>query len=639
MSEYVEKVRPQDDLFRAVNGEWLENTTIPSDKPRWGSFDILAEESLKVQRELLEDSGSQGSIPLSFRLYSSYMDVDAIETRGVAPLVELLAEVENLASWGDLNDWLVKNYSTFGLLPLRADVYNDLDNPDFNTLHFAQGGLSLPDESYYREPQYQELRELATTKLQNLVDYICTGTVLSADAAKVFKFESAIAKLHWDAARCRIVQETHNPMLFSQACSLLADFHLDELYTEVDGDTVVDINQVDFFENMQTLWNAEHFLEWKNWAKCHLVEAFANVLTEKAEALKFEYTRIFSGMQTEPPRWKKGVSLVNSFCGDEIGQVYVEKYFPPEAREQMENLVENLIKAYRKSIGEAKWLSSKTKEKALVKLSKFTYEIGLPKHWHDYSDLQFQDALWENMLSYLRFNYSEKCKKIGQPVDKLLWHMTPQTVNAYYNPPENVIVFPAAILQPPFFDPNRPEVENYGGIGAVIGHEIGHGFDDQGSEYGGDGELENWWLEEDKAKFNALTDKLNAQFDKFVPLQLEGNPDAHVNGKLTTGENVGDLAGLKIALLSYSIARGFETIDELLLADRFSVQKFFEAFALLWRNKATDEFATTLLAIDPHSPAEFRANTVRNLDAFQVAFDVKPGDGMYVAPEERVDIW
>ncbi|MDR0950659.1 MAG: peptidase M13 [Candidatus Ancillula sp.] len=634
-------IRIQDDLFRAVNQDWLDNNEIPADKPRWGSFDILNEESLNIQKELLEDKSLNEQMPLAQTYYNSFMNKDAIEEAGAKRVVEILEEVEKIDNWDSLVEILTKNYAEWRLMPFRAGLGNDLDNPDYYTLHIAQGGILLPDESYYKEESKQQLRQAYVNLQQGLFDIICRDTEIKINAKQVDEFCAKIANLHKSSVELRDVQANHNPIKFSEAVRKFGNLQLSKCWNLSD-DLVIDVNQPDFIAGILEFWNFEEFDNWKNWVKANIAGAFTPYLNQEIEDQSFKMGQLFSGVQKQPDRWKRGVSFVSAVVGDEVGKVYVDKYFGEEARKQMKELVDNLIKAYHVSISKVGWLSEETKEKALVKLSKFRAQIGFPEHWHDYSGLEFGDDIFDNNLALLNFAYHRDIKKIGNLVDKKEWLMTPQTVNAYYNPPENVIVFPAAILQSPFFDPSRDPAENYGGIGAVIGHEIGHGFDDQGSQFDGDGNLKNWWTEQDNVEFKKLTDKLNNQFDKFIPQQLENDENAkdlHVKGALTTGENVGDVSGLKIALLAYALSRGFSDIEELLQKDVEEIKKFFIAFGVIWRGKSTDDFAKLLLTIDPHSPAEFRANTVRNLDAFQEAFDVKPGDGMYLDKSDRVDIW
>jgi putative endopeptidase len=589
-------------------------------------------------RDLLEDNSAPKNLPLSKKLYDSFMDVDRLEELGVMPVVALIEEVSALQTWGDFKQWTKKTYPRLHALPISAGVYNDLDSPDLNTLHINQSGLFLPDESYYKAPEHQEVRQKYTERLQLLLDEFIIDGKIYGDAKALDAFCAKIAAHHWDVAKNRDVDLSHNPMKFESACELGKNLEL-EGYFDIDPNVVVDVSQPDFIENVAKMWQEEFLDDWKNWAVCLICTHYASLLNSKVDDLSFDLRKIFSGAKVQRERYKRAVSLTN-LVGDELGKVYVERYFDGDSRLKMQEMIDFLIKAYHTSIKNATWLSSDTKDKALDKLSKFDAQIGFPKHWHSYSELEFTDDLITNIDKASEFHFADDIAKVGEKVDRLLWHMTPQTVNAYYNPPENVIVFPAAILQPPFFDATRNSAQNYGGIGAVIGHEIGHGFDDQGAKYSGTGELEDWWTSDDKSQFEALTKRLNAQFEGFTPLQLAKDKDApHVNGKLTTGENVGDLSGIKIALLAYALSRGVYSIEALVDIDVDAVREFFYSYATIWRSKTRDEYARVALAVDQHSPAEFRANTVRNLDAFHAAFETKPGDRLYLAPDARIDIW
>jgi putative endopeptidase len=638
-------IRPQDDLFRAVNGEWLATNEIPEDKPRWGSFEILAEESQKAIHEMLTENNIKAKAPLSVALYQSFMDKEAIDKLGVSPIVPILEEVDSFQTWEDFSDWTVNKYKYYHCLPIALGIEHDFDNPEYNTLHISQSGISLPEKAYYFEEQHIPVRKNYIKSLQVLLDLVEKDTGIKSSAADLLKFEEQIAELHWDIVKRRSVELTHNPAKYADVVKVAPSFRLDEV-VKINPETVVDVNMPDFLENIEKIWTPENLENWKNWAKCRIIRSFAGGLSQEYEDASFEISKLFSGVEKQPPRWKTAVNKVNNTVGDELGKVYVDKYFPDTSQKRMAELVENLLKAYEISIKASTWLSEETKEKALDKLSKFTPHIGYPQHWHNYDNLTFGDTgddYIQNVLNIAEFITKKKHDKIGKPVDKLEWIINPQTVNAYYHPSDNVIVFPAAILQPPFFGADREDALNYGGIGVVIGHEVGHGFDDQGSEFDGDGVKRNWWTEEDRAKFKVLTDKLNAQFDKYTPLQLEkDDPKPHVNGGLTTGENVGDLSGLNISLLAYAISRGYtgkEAVDELVKSDPDAVKKFFEGYELVWCGKTKDEFARIMLAIDPHSPPEFRGNAIRNLGAFHDVYQTQPGDGMWVEPKDRINIW
>jgi putative endopeptidase len=463
-------------------------------------------------------------------------------------------------------------------------------------------------------------------------------------AQSVLDLETRIAASHFDAAKCRDVDLNHNLMTLADLDRRVENLNVSAFFRQIDGETLVDVHQVDFFLDLGKLWTAKNLQAFKYWLKYQIVNEFSAFLIKDLEVEKFNfYSKILGGLEKRPEEWKLAIRLVNALVGDEIGKVYVDEFFGSTSRLKMAHMVANLIEAYRRSITNCTWMSQETRNAALEKLSKFDPKIGFPHAWHNYDGLEFKLAnLVGNIKAYNRYSLRKSFADLGTKINKEEWQMTPQTVNAYYSPTDNTIVFPAAILDYPFFDPEREDAENYGGLGAVIGHEIGHGFDDQGAQFDGDGKLRSWWKLEDYAKFTELTHKLNEQFAQFVPQQFadsgQKNPP-HVNARLTTGENVGDLCGVKIALEAYAISRGFESSIALTKADAKSVQAFFMSYARIWRLKMRDEELRTRLTADPHSPAEFRANTVRNLDAFHLAFKTKPGDGLYLAPEDRVNIW
>ena len=635
-------IRPQDDLFRHFNGKWLAEYEMPSDRASDGIFRKLHDEAEAHVREIIETASGAGEAQKIGDLYRSFMDTDAIKARGITPIVDDLAAIDAITN-------LAEFISVMARLEMRgiggifgAAIYPDAMKSDTNILYIGQGGLSLPDESYYREEQFLSIREAFldhVAKIFALVG-ISDGSVL---AEKILALETEIATHHWDQVKDRDATLTYNK--FSRAeLETLAPHFLFDTWAEhakvplVAFETLV-VWEPSFFESVSAmLANFDSRRDsWIAWLKLNLISASAAFLTDDIVQQNFEfYAKTLSGTPQIRDRWKRGVSVTQGALGEAIGKIYVEKHFPAKAKSEMKILVDNVLEAYRLSILELPWMSDVTKQKALEKLKKFTPKIGYPDKWRDYSTLEISaDDLIGNLWRIAEFDHAYAIAKIGAPVDRDEWHMTPQTVNAYYTPLANEIVFPAAILQPPFFDLEADMAANYGGIGATIGHEIGHGFDDQGSKYDGDGNMVDWWLDEDREKFEELTRVLVTQFDELSP---ESTPDIHVNGAFTLGENIGDLGGLAIAYKAYKLAlHGSESpIIDGLTGD----QRFFLSYAHSWRHKNRPEEVRRRIATDPHSPDEFRCNQiVRNVQEFYDAFGVTETDKLWLAPKDRVRIW
>ena len=635
-------VRPQDDLFRHYNGKWLDSYQMPEDRSSDGIFRKLHDAAEAQVREIIESSQGSGEAQKIGDLYKSFMDTAAIAARGLTPITADLARIDSVTT-------LTEFISVMASLELRgiggifgAAIYPDAMDSDTNILYLGQGGLSLPDESYYREEQFAPIRSAFLTH----VEKICALVGISDGArvaAEVLALETLIAKHHWDQVKDRDATLTYNKFsraeLEALAPQLLFDTWATHAQVPAKAFESVVVCEPSFFQSVSELLGdfSSHRSSWISWLKLNLVSASAAYLTDEIVLQNFDfYAKTLSGTPQIRDRWKRGVSLTQGALGEALGKIYVEKYFSATAKSQMQLLVDNLLEAYRISIIELPWMSPSTKEKALEKLKKFTPKIGYPDKWRDYSSLEISaDDLIGNLWRIAAFDHAYAIAKIGAPVDRDEWHMTPQTVNAYYNPLANEIVFPAAILQPPFFDLSADMAANYGGIGAVIGHEIGHGFDDQGSKYDGDGNMVDWWSDEDRRKFESLTSVLVKQFDALSP---ESTPDIHVNGAFTLGENIGDLGGLGIAYKAYQLALNGEQspVIDGLTGD----QRFFLSYAHSWRNKNRPEEVRRRIAIDPHSPDEFRCNQiVRNVQEFYDAFNVTEKDALWLAPDERVRIW
>ena len=679
-------IKPSDDLFRFVNGPWIDTYRLPDDKARYGSFDKLAEDAESQIRDILEDEDCPAA--KSQALYRSFMDTDAIEAAGATPIRPALDAIDHAADKAALT----RTIGALKPIDMGPDVFDiavfgDPKNPDTNVVHLEQSGIGLPDEAYYREDHYAPIREAyvdMVAKQLRLAGYGDEETT-RAQADRFLDVETRIAANHWDNVATRDSQKTYNPTDFVTLSDELAHFNIaawaDAWQGAYDATPAAKTQPVDltaalqhtivhepsFLKGFDAFWNNADLDDLKLWARVHVIIGTASLLSHDYDVANFDfYGKVLSGTTQQRDRWRRGVSLVNGVCGEDVGREYVKRHFPESSKQRMGQLVYNLIDAYRVSITNSDWLGEETKAKALEKLSKFTPMIGYTERWRDYTafDVHADAGLVANMQAAALYEWGFQLSKAGKPVDKGEWLMNPQTVNAYYEPSMNVIVFPAAILQPPFFNPDAEDAANYGGIGAVIGHEIGHGFDDQGAQYDGDGVLNDWWTTDDKANFEKRTKALIEQYNAFVPTQLaekyadEPNKAPHVNGALTIGENIGDLGGVNIALKAYAFALGkaagkadaeedgspaaikalLSTAPEM---DGFTgLQRFFLSYASIWRTKNRDELAEQYLQIDPHSPAEFRTNGIAsNVDLFYDAFNVTEGDAMWLDPDARVRIW
>ena len=634
-------VRPQDDLFRHVNGRWIARTEIPADRARDGAFRILAEGAENAVREIVEEAASapEGSEERKLGdLYASFMDADRAEQLGSQPISETLAAARAVSSVPDLLETLGRlgQQGIAGLYRLFVDT--DPGDPRRYLVFFEQGALSLPDESCYREERFAGVRDAFVGHLQRMFEL--AGLPDAGQAAqRVFALETAVAEHHWDKVASRDREKTYNLFTWTDALSQGPDLRgwLAALDPPAGAFDEIVLRQPSFSTGLASLLTDENVPAWRDWLCWQVIHSAAGYLSEAFVREDFDfYGRTLSGTPELRERWKRGVALVDSAMGEAAGRAYVGRHFPPGARERMDLLVANLLEAYRQSIEKLDWMGADTRRRALDKLRKFTPKIGYPVRWRDYSSLEIDPTdLMANVHAARAFELHRQLNKIGKPIDRDEWLMTPQMVNAYYNAGLNEIVFPAAILQDPFFDPGRDDAANYGAIGAVIGHEIGHGFDDQGSKYDGDGRLTDWWSAADREAFEARTRSLIEQYNALAPKQT---PDQHVNGALTIGENIGDLGGLGIAWKAYLLSlRGEEApvIDGLTGA-----QRFFLSWARAWQQKSRDEEVIRLLAIDPHSPGEFRCNQiVRNLDEFYRAFDVGVTDELWLEPAARVGIW
>ncbi len=644
LEEFSDEIRPQDDLFRYVNGAWLDRTDIPEDKARWGSFHLIAEQAEKDVRAIVEEAqdAEPGTEPRKIGdLYTSFMDTERIAELGATPLVERFAAVDAISSIPELLRTIgaLERDGVGGIVHLYVEP--DPGDPTRYVPFVVQGGLSLPDESYYRLDNFQETRIAFRTHVERMLE-LAGASEPGASADRIVALETELAAHHWDNVRSRDAVATYNLKTWDELQELVgADLRpwLEGIAPgHEDAFAEVVVYQPSFVEGLGPLLTEERLGDWKDWLRFQIVHAAAAFLSDEFVDENFAfYGTQLTGVPVIRERWKRGVGLVEAAMGEAIGKVYVERHFPPAAKEAMDELVANLVEAYRRSISELEWMGPETRERALAKLDAFTPKIGYPVKWRDYSALEVDPAdLVGNVARSHVVEHDRQLAKVGGPIDRDEWFMTPQTVNAYYNPLMNEIVFPAAILQYPFFDPERDAAANYGGIGAVIGHEIGHGFDDQGSRFDGDGSLRDWWTDDDRAAFEERTKSLIAQYDVLTPLGLD--EQYTVNGALTIGENIGDLGGLGIAIKAYELSLGDEAAPE--IDGLTGIQRLLLSWAQVWQQKGRDAETIRLLTIDPHAPNEFRCNQiVRNVEAFYDAFGVTEADGLWLPRDDRVSIW
>jgi putative endopeptidase len=649
LSHVDPNARPQDDLFGHVNGRWLAESEIPPDRATDGAFRHLFDRAEEQVRDLIVEASEKASQTGTRDddeqrigdLYASFLDEAAVERRGLQPLRDELATIDGAANPSELAVAMgaLQRTGVGGGVAMYVDT--DAKNSARYLVHFLQSGIGLPDESYFREEQHAEVLAAYPGHIARMFALVYGGDHADT-AARIVALETKLAAVHWDVVKRRDAELTYNLRTFAELQTEAVGFDWAGWAASLGGTPAalaeVVVGQPDYLASFAALWASEDLEDWKRWARWRLIRSRAQWLTDDLVAENFAfYGRLLTGAEQIRERWKRAVSLVEGLIGDVVGKLYVQRHFPPGAKAHIDALVDNLLAAYRLSISELDWMTAQTRERALTKLEKFTAKVGYPAKWRDYSKLVIDRGdLYGNYQRGYAVNHDRELAKLGGPVDRDEWFMTPQTVNAYYNPGMNEIVFPAAILQPPFFDADADDAANYGGIGSVIGHEIGHGFDDQGAKYDGDGNLVDWWTDDDRTEFGTRTKALIEQYEKYTPRGLDGGH--HVNGAFTVGENIGDLGGLTIALLAYQLSldgRPAPVIDGLT-----GVQRVFYGWAQVWRTKSREAEAIRRLAVDPHSPPEFRCNgVIRNVDAFYEAFDVAEADALYLQPKSRVRIW
>ncbi len=643
-AELSTSVSAADDFFGYVNGDWLDRTQIPADWSSYGVMQMLAEQSELQLRAIVEDGAGQESGPGSdtrkvIDLYQSFMAAEAVESLGIGPLADELGRIDALGNHDELIAYLGRALRLGIQIPLDFYIDADATNPDQPLGYFWQSGLGMPDRDYYLQdnPKLVEVRARYQAHIEKM--FGLAGWEDSATAAAtILAMETRIAEQQWTRVqnrdRERIYRNQYNQ---AEAAALSPGFDW-PVFLVAGGfgepERMV-IAQTDYFQTLGTLLQETPMENWRTYLRFKLLKAFARYLSDDFVQEDFDFQRrVLRGQEEIKPRWKRGIRLLNGAIGELIGKEYVARHFPPESKARVQELVENLRLAFGASIDELEWMSEATRQEAREKLKKFSYKIGYPDVWRDYSALEITpDDLAGNIRRARAFEHDRQVAKLGKPVDRSEWGMTPQTVNAYYRPTWNEIVFPAAILQAPFFDPGADDALNYGAIGAVIGHEFSHGFDDQGRKFDGTGRLRDWWTEQDAAEYESRAQGLVDQYSSFQPL-----PDLAINGELTLGENIADLAGLTMAYRAYEISLDGNPAA---IIDGFNAeQRFFIGYAQSWRSQYRDELLREILLSDPHSPARYRVTGVlRNTPEFYRAFTVGEGTGMYLDPNDRVRIW
>ena len=645
LAEMDTTVRPQDDFYNYVNGTWAKTAKIPADKPTWGSFHILREKTdencLLILDNLLKENFAQGTEGQKIKdLYESFIDWKKRDAEGLKPIEGLLTKIDNIKTLADLQKYL-EEVTPEGENPICAwGVYADMKDSNMNTVYLGNFSIGM-GRDYYQKDNKEN-----TEALQKYQDYVMAiFRVLKDDKAaekakQMVDFERSVAKLMLTNEEDRNPNLSYNPQTMAELSKLVKNINLPQLLKNVGVNTdKVVVSEIRLYKQYDKFINEKNLPLIKDYLKYQLVADNASNLTKELDELSFNfYSKELQGQQEQRPMNKRALSVINGILGEAFGKLYVEKYFPPKAKEEMVTLVDYLKKSFAQHIKDVTWMSDATKEKALAKLNKFTVKVGYPDKWEDYSKLTIEPAAksvyYTNLQRVNEWAYQKSLEKVGKPVDKTKWGMSPQTVNAYYNPLYNEIVFPAAILQPPFFNFEADPAVNFGGIGAVIGHEMTHGFDDSGAEFDGDGNLQNWWTPEDKKNFENATKALAKQYDQYEPVK-----GVFVNGTFTSGENIADLGGVNIAfdaLQMYLKDKG--NVDK--ISNFTQDQRFFISWGTVWRTLSTDKYLTNQVKTDPHSPGYFRSfGPLVNVDAWYKAFDVKEGDKLYKKPEERIKIW
>jgi putative endopeptidase len=636
-------VLPGDNFEEFVNGSWLKANAIPADKSSFGSFDLLYDQSQKDVREIIENAAKQNTTEGSEEqkigdFYASYVNRKMRNEKGINPIIPYLKQIDSIQNYTDLAGYFGKANRLGIATPFSISVTEDFKNPNKNVLMTWQGGLGLPERDYYLSED-AKMKDIRNKYVQHVQKMLTLSNVqdASAKASEVMSLETKLASIQMKKEETRDATKLYNVYKFSDLNKLMPNFDWNVMLNNAGfGDQkAVVVSQVEYTKKLNDLIQKTPISSWKIFLKWKVIDNASTYLSDDLDAQNFEfYGKVLSGKEKQEEDWKRGVSAVNGSLGELVGKVYVKKHFSPEAKEKMVAMVNNLLDAYAESIKKLDWMSENTKKQALDKVKKFTVKIGYPDKWKDYSNLKINKIdLFGNIERSTLVEYNRMLEKLDKPVDRAEWGMTPQTVNAYYNPTLNEIVFPAAILQPPFFNLKADDAVNYGGIGAVIGHEIGHGFDDQGSGFDGDGVMRNWWTKEDLTKFKNKTNTLVGQYSGFKPFD-----DLNLNGEFTLGENIGDLGGLSIAIKAYK--KSLNGKEAPVLDGYTGLQRVFIGWGQVWLENVREESLRSQIASDPHSPAKYRINgVVRNIPEFYEAFKIKPSDSLYLAPKDRVKIW
>ncbi|WP_089321615.1 M13 family metallopeptidase [Pontibacter ummariensis] len=639
-------VKPGDDFYTYASGAWIRNNPVPAKETRWGSFNLLREFNINAVKEILNEaaantSAKPGSVEKRVGdFYAAAMDSAAIEKLGYTPIKADLKRVKKVKDVkGLLNE--VAYLRTTGAASPMFGFYVGQDRKDVNTMipQFSQGGTTLPDRDYYLkdDARSQKIQEAYKTYITTLFTLIGTPEATAQkNAETIFNLEKKLAAAQMSRVEMRDPYKTYNKLSVADFSKSTPNVDWKSLMAKmkVTGEDTVLVNNPKFFTELNGLLTSVPTADWNTYLQWNVLKSSAPYLSSKFVDANFAYSQALSGQKVQTPRWQRMSQLTDGTIGELLGQLYVQKHFKPEAKERMNELISNLIKAYEIRINNLDWMSATTKEKALAKLHAFTPKVGYPDKWKNYDGLEInRKTFFQNVRNAGQWGYNDMVSQLGKPVDRSKWGMTPPTVNAYYSPVMNEIVFPAGILQFPFFDPNADDAVNYGGIGAVIGHEISHGFDDSGSQYDKDGTLRNWWTEEDRARFEEKAKALQEQYDAYTVLDT-----VHVNGKLTLGENIGDLGGLSAAYEAFKMTKQGQSNE---MIDGFTPdQRFFLSWAQVWRGNILPEAAAQQIVTDPHSPGQYRTiGAPVNMDAWYEAFNVKPGDKLYKAPEDRIRLW
>ena len=644
-------VEPGEDFFRYVNGKWVDNTEIPADRTTWGSFNELRQRTDSISLAILEKASKNNNLdPNSDQakaviIYESIMDTASRNAAGLKPLEPFLNQIESIQNVEDLQEYLTTTEQFGGGGFFSFGVSADAKNSNRNAAYLYPGPLGLPDREYYlaQDEDSEEKRKAYVDHVARMLQFLGEEKATAQKKAKeILEFETALAKPRLDKVERRDARKTYNPMSVNQLRKLLPAFDWETYFAKIGAKNMdkIIVSQPKYMEQLQEILASTKVEDWKQYLKWTLLNDAASYLTTDLAKANWDfYGKTLRGAKQQRPLDERALSAVNNTVGEALGKLYVEENFPPEAKQKAQEMIANIIKAYEQRIQELPWMSEETKKKAIEKLGTTTVKVGYPDKWEDYSELAVKGpkeggTYFQNMLGVSKWNFSEDIEKLNEKVDKSEWFMAPQIVNAYYNPSYNEIVFPAAILQPPFYDYKADAAVNYGGIGAVIGHEISHGFDDSGARFDAQGNLNNWWTDEDLKQFEKLGQELADQYNA-----IEVVPGVNINGEFTLGENIGDLGGVNAAY--DGLQMHLEEHGSPGKIDGFTPeQRFFMSWATVWRTKMRDEALKNLVKTDPHSPGMYRAYVpLQNIDAFYKAFDIEEGDKLYVAPENRVKIW